>query len=43
MEMVMDESEAAFAEGVHLGIRLMAEIYARYTKAPAGTGAGGQA
>ena len=27
MEMVMDEAEAAFAEGVRLGIRLMVEVY----------------
>ena len=27
MEMVMDETEAAFAEGVRLGIRLMVEVY----------------
>ncbi len=27
MEMVMDEAEAAFAEGVRLGVRLMAEVY----------------
>jgi len=27
MEMVMDEGEAAFAEGVRFGIRLMAETY----------------
>lgn len=27
MEMVMDEGEAAFAEGVRLGVRLMAEVY----------------
>ncbi len=28
MEMVMDEGEAAFAEGVRFGIRLMSEIQA---------------
>lgn len=27
LEMVMDEGEAAFAEGVRLGVRLMAEVY----------------
>lgn len=27
MELVMDEGEAAFAQGVRLGIRLMAEVY----------------
>lgn len=27
MEMVIDEAEAAFKEGVRLGIRLMAEVY----------------
>lgn len=27
LEMVMDEGEAAFAEGVCLGVRLMAEVY----------------
>lgn len=27
MEMVMDEGEAAFAEGVRLGVRLMVEVY----------------
>ena len=27
MEMVMDEGEAAFAQGVRLGIRLMAEVF----------------
>ena len=27
LEMVMDEGEAAFAEGVRLGIRLMVEVY----------------
>ena len=27
MEMPMDESEAAFAEGARLGIRLMTEVY----------------
>ena len=27
MEMEMDEAEAAFAEGVRLGVRLMAEVY----------------
>jgi hypothetical protein len=29
MEMVMDEGEAAFAEGVRFGIRLMSEIQAQ--------------
>ncbi len=28
MEMVMDEGESAFAQGVRLGIQLMSEIYA---------------
>ncbi len=27
MELVMDEGEAAFAEGVRFGIRLMMEIF----------------
>ena len=27
MELVMDEGEAVFAQGVRLGIRLMAEVY----------------
>ena len=27
LEMVMDEGEAAFAEGVRLGVRLMVEVY----------------
>ena len=27
LEMVMDEGEAAFAQGVRLGIRLMAEVF----------------
>ena len=27
LEMVMDEAEAAFAEGVRLGVRLMVEVY----------------
>lgn len=27
MKLVMDEGEAAFAQGVRLGIRLMAEVY----------------
>ena len=27
MEMVMDEAEAAFAEGVRLGVRLITEVY----------------
>ena len=27
MEIVMDEGEAAFAQGVRLGIRLMAEVF----------------
>ena len=27
LEMVMDEGEAAFAEGVRLGVRLITEVY----------------